>query len=107
MKNSMIKIYKNKIVVFTPNYKTTLKYSFIDHRDGEKDHRWDSGPLGGSFTANANYYSREVAKKEVLKWIKLTIKQRHCDHVEGESCYTSWTECVKCKKLMSYKNQKL
>jgi hypothetical protein len=48
----MIKVYKKKIVVFTPNYKTSLVYS-ISMYGGDVSHVWES-EKGDKIYLNAN-----------------------------------------------------
>ena len=101
----MIKVYKKKIVVFTPKLKITLVYRFENGPDGEKWHHWES--VGShSVCANGNIFTRPQCLKEVLPWVKEWITQKHCHPHEGiVSPDKDWTVCKKCNVSLSYKGQ--
>lgn len=96
-----IKVYKKKIVVFDTKYKSSFTYYRKPNFEGSFDHAWKNN-FGQEIVANAEYYSESMVQKEIIGLILKIIEQRHCDHVESESEWHNWTECVKCKILMSY-----
>ena len=91
----MIKIYKNKIVVFSRNYKRVFMFSIIPDA-----YQWLDTASGDCYFAS-RLYSLKDGIKEVTQEIARTILEKHCKHNEVPD--GKFTMCNKCRKTLNYK----
>lgn len=94
----MIKVYKNRIVVFSKNYKRVFMYSLKFDSDGDASYWWEDKNCGDVISHPCSIHLK-IAIKISIQYISEQILYAHCSHTEVPC--GNWNRCNKCGRYLT------